>query len=80
MRDETQALCIGSKESLATEPPGKSQKTYSFDSLVCSFIRQILRAHMLGTVLGVKYTSLNKTVFPLVELNFRWREMDSNNT
>ena len=29
---------------------------------------------MLGTVLGVKYTSLNKTVFPLVELNFWWRK------
>ena len=35
---------------------------------------------MLGTVLGVKYTSLNKTVFPLIELIFQWREMDSNNT
>ena len=35
---------------------------------------------MLGTVLGIKYTSLNKTVFPLVEFIFQWREMDSNNT
>ena len=34
---------------------------------------------MLGIVLSVKYTSLNKTVFPLIELIFQWREMDSDN-